>query len=163
MSRKRAGRKLTSSRPPSTLRASPPQAATVPLAKADERPAARHVGVRPTSITCDWCARPTVVKPRGRVPRWCSETCRHRSWEQDRAAASGRSAIQIVERVVQVTAATSPAKSSPALVDWPETLAALAAQLDGGRIYDRDLIALSTALAGVLAAYERHPGVRSRQ
>jgi len=49
------------------------------------------------------------------------------------------------------------------LVDWPETLAALAAQLDGGRIYDRDLIALSTALAGVLAAYERHPGVRSRQ
>jgi len=48
-------------------------------------------------------------------------------------------------------------------VKWPETLNALAAQLDSGRIYDRDLPALSQALATVLDAYERHYGVRARR
>jgi len=142
--------------------AAPPDASAVlEVAGMDPQPPPLP-GVRPTSITCDWCGRPTAVKPRGRVPRWCSETCRHRSWEQDRAAASGRSAICIVERAPQVAASPAPANPRPTPVNWPQTLSALAAQLDSGRVYDRDLVALSTALAGVLAAYERHPGVRAR-
>ena len=48
-------------------------------------------------------------------------------------------------------------------VNWPETLGTLAAQLDSGFIYDRDLVTLSKALADVLAAYQRHPAVRAQR
>jgi len=165
--RQHRGRHPSSPAPRTAARAAPqpapPAASAVPAVAGERRQPTRRPGERPTSITCDWCAQPTVVKPRGRVPRWCSETCRHRSWEQDRAAASGRSAIQIVERVALVRAPPAPAWPGPTPVDWPETLNALAAQLDRGRIYDRDLVALRTALAAVLAAYERHPGVRARR
>lgn len=39
---------------------------------------------------------------RGRVPKWCSTTCRHRAWEQKRAAESGRSAVEVVDRPVEI-------------------------------------------------------------
>ena len=47
--------------------------------------------------------------------------------------------------------------------DWPQALAELAAQLDDGRIYDRDLAGLSLALDAVLDAYHRrhHVGLRA--
>lgn len=160
MSRHRRGRNPKSPRPLTTVRPHSPANATVPKVALPDRPPVQAGGERPTSITCDWCRQPAPVKPRGRVPRWCSETCRHRSWEQDRAAASGRSAIRIVERTV-IAAAPPPAPS--AVLNWPQMLAELARQLDSGRIYDRDLTALSNALATVLDAYERHPGVRARR
>lgn len=77
----------------------------------------------------------------------------------------GRSAIQVVERIVHLPSVPVPVpvKANSTPVNWPETLATLAAQLDSGRIYDRDLVALSTALDVVLAAFERHAGVRRRR
>ena len=93
---------------------------------------------------------------RGPVPKWCSAICRHRAWEQNRAAASGRSAVHVVERRVEV-----PLPATPARRDWPDLLAELARQIDDGRIYDRDLLDLSDALGLVLVAYRRRPYVRT--
>ncbi len=42
-------------------------------------------------------------------------------------------------------------------------LGELARQLDDGRIYDRDLAALTAALRTVLAAHSRRPWVRDRR
>lgn len=34
----------------------------------------------------------------GRRPKWCPDTCRHRAWEQRRAVASGRAAVEVERR-----------------------------------------------------------------
>jgi hypothetical protein len=108
---------------------------------------------RAAASACGWCGGPITPRARGPIPKWCSAACRHRAWEQTQAAASGRAAVQIVERRVQV-----PAPQPLTRRDWPRALAELAAQLDDGRIYDRDLAGLSIALDAVLAAYHRrHP------
>lgn len=39
---------------------------------------------------------------RGRVPKWCSASCRHRAWEQRRAAEAGLAAVEVVDRRVEV-------------------------------------------------------------
>lgn len=44
---------------------------------------------RAAATTCGWCGGPITPRGRGPVPKWCSATCRHRAWEQARAAASG--------------------------------------------------------------------------
>lgn len=84
---------------------------------------------------------------------WCSPACRQRAWEQKRAAASGRAAVKVVERRVEVPVPTTPGRR-----DWPGLLAELAAQLNDGRVYDRDLVSLAEALNPVLDAYERRTG-----
>src|SRR4051794_1198362 len=106
--------------------------------------------------TCGWCGSPIKVKDTGRLPKWCSPSCRQRAWEQSRAAASGLSAVRVVERRVQVREPIAPTRR-----DWTWLLHDLATQLDDGRIYDRDLLALSVALNAVLDAYSRRPYVRS--
>lgn len=113
---------------------------------------------RAAATACGWCGGPITARARGPIPKWCSATCRHRAWEQARAAASGRAAVQIVERRVQVSVRQPVTRR-----DWPQALAELAAQLDDGRIYDRDLAGLSLALGAVLAAYRRrhHVGLRT--
>jgi len=73
------------------------------------------------------------------------------------SAASGRAAVQIVERRVQVSVRQSVTRR-----DWPQALADLAAQLDDGRIYDRDLLELGLALQDAASAFERRPYVRNR-
>jgi hypothetical protein len=50
---------------------------------------------------------------------------------------------------------------APRRQDWPRVLRDLARQLDDGRIYDRDLLALGDALNAVHGAYDRRPFVRS--
>lgn len=116
------------------------------------RSAPKEAGGRPerraAATACGWCGGPITARARGPIPKWCSATCRHRAWEQTRAAASGRAAVQIVERRVQV-----PTRQPLTRHDWPQALAELAAQLNDGRIYDRDLAGLSAALDAVLAAY----------
>ena len=82
------------------------------------------------------------------MPQWCSVTCRHRAWEQARAAVSGRSAVQVVERRVEI-----PTPMAPTRRDWGPLLIELARQLEDGRVYDRDLVALAAALNTVLDAY----------
>jgi hypothetical protein len=114
------------------------------------------------TVSCGWCGQAVAVQGRGRPPKWCSQTCRHRAWEQARAAASGRSAVEIVTQTVEVerpvvvservTVGTKPTGAA-----WPAVVAELARQIDSGRIYDRDLPALAESLDMVLAALDRRP------
>jgi hypothetical protein len=112
---------------------------------------------RGAATSCVWCGGVIRPRSRGPIPKWCSATCRHRAWEQTRAAASGRSAVQVVERRVDI-----PTPITPTRRNWEPLLAELARTLEDGRIYDRDLVALATALNRVLDAYSRRPYVRDR-
>ena len=111
------------------------------------------------SLACGWCGTPILLPARGRIPKWCSSSCRHRAWELTRAAASGHAAVQVVDRVVQVD---RPVPVAPQGSAWPGILAQLATQLDTGRVYDRDLPALAQGLQNVIDALERRPGWRRR-
>ena len=105
---------------------------------------------RQAATRCAWCGGEIGLKSTGRLPKWCSASCRQRAWEQRRAAASGRSAIEVVERVVHVAVERD---RKPRRGDWPALLRDLAAQLDAGTIYARDLPDIGDALAAVLTAY----------
>jgi hypothetical protein len=105
---------------------------------------------RTAARTCGWCGEPITPGSRGPIPKWCSATCRHRAWEQTRAAASGVSAVEVVERRVEVQVPLVPTRR-----DWPRLLGELAGQLNDGRVYDRDLPALARALEPALEAYRR--------
>ncbi len=115
-----------------------------------------HVGRRPdpcrtAGLCCGWCDRVIQVGRTGRIPKWCSATCRHRAWEQSRAAASGRRAVEVVEHRVEVPVVVdrkvveSP-RGGPA---WLPVLNDLALQLDTLRLYDRDLSAVVAAINSV--------------
>lgn len=105
---------------------------------------------RAAATACGWCGGPITPRNRGPLPKWCSATCRHRAWEQARAAASGLSAVELVERRVEVQVPLAPTRR-----DWPRLLGELESQLNDGRIYDRDLPAIARAMEPVLAAYRR--------
>jgi len=117
---------------------------------------------RHAATACGWCHGPIEIKATGRIPKWCSASCRQRAWEQSRAAASGRSAIEVVERRVEIPSPAPPTQTAlrPGHRDWAPLLLELAGQLDAGRIYDRDIPELSTALNQVLETYTRHPYIR---
>ena len=117
---------------------------------------------RHAATACGWCRAPIEIKATGRIPKWCSASCRQRAWEQSRAAASGRSAIEIVERRVEIPSPAPPTQTAlrPRHRDWAPLLLELARQLDAGRIYSRDIPELSTALNQVLETYTRHPYIR---
>jgi hypothetical protein len=102
---------------------------------------------------CGWCGGPITVKATGRLPKWCSASCRQRAWEQSRAAAAGLAAVRVVERRVEI-----PTPIAPKRQDWPRLLGDLARQIEDGRIYDRDLLALSIALNAVHDAFGRRIG-----
>ncbi len=124
---------------------------TTPKARADPAAADVHGPERRTAATAGgWCGGPITPRSRGPVPKWCSATCRHRAWEQARAAASGLSAVEIVERRVEVQVPLVPTRR-----DWPRLLGDLASQLNDGRVYDRDLPAMGRALQPVLENYRR--------
>ena len=120
------------------------------------------------TLACGWCGSPILLPARGRIPKWCSSSCRHRAWELTRAAASGRAAVQVVDRVVEVDRVVAvvqevPVATVPGGAAWPVALAQLVTALDTGRVYDRDLPALVQALAGVADALDRRPGWRLRR
>lgn len=104
---------------------------------------------RDAAVTCAWCGSAIEVKATGRIPKWCSATCRQRAWEQSRAAAAGLAAVEVVERVIEV-----PTRI-PRHGEWPAVLRELTAQLDDGRLYTRDLPDLGPALSDLAAAYNR--------
>ncbi len=124
-------------------------------------------------LTCGWCGQDVVVPARGRVPKWCSPACRHRAWEQARAAASGRDAVQVVDRVVEttktVTVVQHHTKDVPypwrpnSVPDFVDVLADLAERLDSGRVYDRDLPILVPAVTAVVDALTRRNTARWRR
>jgi len=79
---------------------------------------------RPDVVACGWCGSKVVVAARGRVPHWCGSGCRHRAWEQRRAAGP----------------------VSPPGPEWPGLLAELSRQLDTGRVEVCDLPAITAEL-----------------
>jgi len=114
---------------------------------------------RHAATACGWCHGPIEIKATGRIPKWCSASCSQRAWEQSRAAASGRSAVEVVERRVEIPLPAPPTQTAlrPGHRDWAPLLLELAKQLDAGRIYSRDLPELVDALNQVLEAHARHP------
>jgi hypothetical protein len=56
----------------------------------------------------------------------------------------------VVERLVRVRVPLAPTRR-----DWPTLLDELAAQLNDGRVYDRDLPRIARALEPVLQSYGR--------
>jgi hypothetical protein len=138
-------------------------------APALERKRRSHQGVPPSgsapaattrraaATTCGWCGGAIDVQPTGRIPKWCSPACRQRAWEQSRAAASGRAAVQVVERLVEVPVMR---ERTPRREAWAALLRELTAQLDDSRIYARDLPDLGSALNDLIAAYNRRQNPR---
>jgi hypothetical protein len=128
------------------------QLAVAPTSEDERRDAAVALAGprRLAALTCGWCKGPIALKARGRIPKWCSAACRQRAWEQERAARSGRSAVEIVERRVPAAELAMPRHDR-----WPPLLDELARQLDTGAIYDKDVQPLARALSDVLAAFER--------
>ena len=80
------------------------------------------------TLACGWCGSLILLPARGRTPKWCSSSCRHRAWELTRAAESGRAAIQVVDRVVEVDRLVTvvqevPVTTVPKGTEWPAPLA----------------------------------------
>jgi hypothetical protein len=145
--RKRERRRRQQSQRPAVEQEPPPSATPI-----ESAPGAG--GRRKAATACGWCGGPITPRSRGPIPKWCSATCRHRAWEQGRAAASGRAAIQIVERIV-VTPAPQPVATRPRHADWIDVLRELGRQLDSGLVYDRDLPGVGGALEEALTAFQR--------
>jgi hypothetical protein len=113
---------------------------------------------RLAATTCGWCGGKIEPKARGRIPKWCSAACRQRAWEQSRAAASGRAAVDVVERVVEVPVqpiAGVEVGRHPRHREWVTLLDELVLQLRSRSVYDRDLRAIGTALVEVNNALEQ--------
>lgn len=108
-------------------------------------------------VTCGWCGEPVVVRARGPLPKWCSAACRHRAWEQDRAARSGRAAVTLVDRYVTAVPADGPA--------WIDQLSTLTDQISAGPrpIADHDLDHLAAALELAQAAIANRTRWNERQ
>jgi hypothetical protein len=115
----------------------------------------RGAGRRAAATTCAWCHEAIIPRSRGPIPKWCSATCRHRAWEQSRAAVSGRSAVHIVERVVTVPAKPPASAPKPRQLAWVDVLRELATQVEQGAVYDRHLLAIAAALDEVVCAVHR--------
>jgi len=100
------------------------------------------------------------VLPVGRVPSWCSNSCRHRAWEQRRAASSGLASREQVERLVEVEVPVTittevEVEVLPKGASWAKALTQLAEQIDRGRIYDRDLAGIAEGLGEASKALMR--------
>lgn len=128
------------------------------------RPVRRRSG---QLIACGWCGQQITVARVGRTPKWCSDTCRHRAWEATQAAAVGVLAVRVVDRTVEVEVPVPVVERvevpiAPSGAAWAPVLLQLARQIDAGRVYDRDLLALDDALGEVLRSLNRRgsPGRR---
>lgn len=116
-------------------------------------------------VECGWCGQHVTVPARGRVPKWCTPACRHRAWEQARAAASGRSAVQVIDRQVQTVKTVTvvqhhttevPVPARPNSVpEFVNVLADLTRRVDSGRVYDRDLPTLTATVRDLVEALAR--------
>jgi hypothetical protein len=140
-----------------------PDASTAVAAKYPDTKGLRRAGQQ--ALPCGWCAGPIVLAPTGRTPSWCSATCRHRAWETRRAAAAGRLAVEVVDRVVEVertvtVVQTVEVSALPKGASWASALLELADQIGAGKVYDRDLPALAASVNAIITALNRRPGMR---
>lgn len=118
-------------------------------------------------VACGWCGASTPIPARGRIPKWCSSTCRHRAWEQRRAVGSDRSAVEVVDRVIETVRTKTERVVERQVVEGPiehrpktprefaVVLFDLSARLDMGRIYDRDLPEIDEAMSHALTSLVR--------
>lgn len=112
-------------------------------------------------VMCGWCGASIAVARVGRMPKWCSAACRHRAWEQRRAAESGLVAVEVVDRPVEVIREVTKVETVPVVVSptsvrhWSELLTTLAQRLDQGRVYDRDVSELLPAMSALILAFNR--------
>ncbi|MCA1781868.1 MAG: hypothetical protein ABR616_19705 [Dermatophilaceae bacterium] len=123
-------------------------------------------------VQCGWCGQSTPIPFRGRVPKWCSSSCRHRAWEQRRAAASGLCAVEVVDREIETVTVKTVIKPEPVTVhverrpqsatEFAQVLLDLAHRLDTGRIYDRDLATLDAPITALLDALLRRRKASTR-
>jgi len=123
---------------------------------------------RPETVSCTWCGSQTTVLPVGRVPSWCSNSCRHRAWEQRRAASSGLASREQVERLVEVEVPVTVIKEIevevlPKGASWAKALTQLAEQIDRGRTYDRDLAGIAEGLDQASKALMRRTWWKARR
>jgi hypothetical protein len=109
---------------------------------------------------------PIALRTTGRLPKWCSDSCRHRAWEQRRALASGRTPVEVVDRVIEgekrirvVQRVEVPAQ--PRRDEWAAHLMELAAQLDAGRVYNRHLPEITVAIDEILSSLVRRSNRRT--
>ncbi len=126
------------------------------------KPPRRPVG---QSVPCGWCRQPIHVRATGRIAKWCSQACRSRAWQQRRAAVSGLTAVEVVDRVIEVEKEVHVVEyvdktATPVGKAWVPALLELAQQIDAGRVYDRDLPTFAAALNEVLEALVRRPAWR---
>jgi len=136
--------------------------------KAGDRAIARKSPRAPGQVLeCGWCGGPVIVQVRGRMPKWCSSTCRTRASERRRAAADGLAAVKVVERdieriktvtvvqhhtrQVEVEAVRWPSATS----DWVPAIRDLTRRVETGRVYDRDLEDLAGAVNELVGAMVR--------
>jgi hypothetical protein len=105
-------------------------------------------GKRPPGqqLSCGWCGTPIAVKSTGRLPKWCSPTCRQRAWETDRAARSGQAAVKIVDRYIAAVPDTTDG--------WINQFTKLAGQIEHSASLDLDL--LGTCLDALSEAITNH-------
>ncbi len=135
---------------------------------ADDRVAARKPPRAPGQVLeCGWCGGPVIVQVRGRMPKWCSSTCRTRASERRRAAADGLAAVKVVdrdvERIKRVTVVQHHTRKvdvesvrwPSATSDWVTAIGDLTRRVETGRVYDRDLESLAGAVNDLVGALVR--------
>lgn len=110
---------------------------------------------------------PVILQVRGRMPKWCSATCRTRASERRRAAAEGLAAVKVVDRDVERVRTVKGVQHQTrnveveavrwpsATKDWITTLKDLTRSVESGRVYDRDLENLAEAVNELVGAMVR--------
>lgn len=158
MGRKAARQQTALRRPRERRLAEAETAAATSAERARAKPVIGSATSRRSGLTCSWCNGPITPSGRGRIPKWCSAACRQRAWEQSRAAASGRAAVEIVERRVPVPVEVivfDRYGQQPLHGQWASLLRQLATQLDSGAVYDRDMPKLADACRNLDEALNR--------
>jgi hypothetical protein len=104
------------------------------------------------TVECGWCGSPVVVPMRGRVPSWCSSSCRHRAWEARRANREQTAEVRVVTQTIEVDRPVVhnvevPVPTEPRdAEEWAALLETFTIRLAQGRIYRRDLPTLEPAV-----------------
>ena len=113
------------------------------------------------TVECGWCGRAVEVPARGRVPSWCSSSCRHRAWEARRANREQLGEVKVVTRTIEldtpmVRSVEVAVPTEPRTADeWATLLETFATRLAQGRIYRRDLTALEPAVQRLVDVWNR--------
>lgn len=69
------------------------------------------------TVECGWCGQPVRVPSRGRIPSWCSSSCRHRAWEARKAERDNLPEVRVVTRTIEVEKPVSHTVEVPVPVE----------------------------------------------